>query len=140
MIRTPVRRRIEQLAIGILAVLSLSVSSVGACMCSHHEPVAQAETRSCHGPAKTQHNKKSSSAERHASFGESCNCVPPSTNLSVKAEGFKLKKHPAAAAETVLVSPAGFYSPVSELKEAGPQHTYRRRSDRPPSSRGPPLS
>jgi hypothetical protein len=139
MITRTLRRRIQQIAIGILAMLSLSVSSVAACMCSHHEQSAPLETRSCHGPTKA-HHKTNKTESKHSSFSENCTCVPPSTNLSVKSEGFKLKKHPAAIAETIPVPRVGFYSPAPDSGPTRTEAVSVRRSDRPPSSRGPPLS
>ena len=139
MVNTTVRHRIQQLVIGTLAVLSLSVSSVAACMCSHHEPSKQTETRSCHGPAKTHHDK-ATDQPKHSSFGENCNCVPRSANLSVKSEGFKLKKHVAAIAETARTARPEFYSPTPAITATRSVQINIRRPDRPPSSRGPPLS
>lgn len=139
MITRTLRRRIQQITIGIVAMLSLSVSSVAACMCSHHKQSAPTETRSCHGRAK-QHHETSRTGPEHSSFSENCTCVPPSNNLSVKSEGFKLKKHAAAVAETTLVQKFGFYSPVPDIKPTRTEAVGIRRSDRPPSSRGPPLS
>lgn len=140
MITTTTRRKIRQLTIGLLAMLSLSVSSVASCMCSHHEPGKKAETRLCHGPAKAHHETAPDSSEKHSRFSESCTCVPLSTNLSVKSEGFKLKKHAAAAAEVLSLSAVGFYSPAPESNASTSAHLFQRRSDRPPSSRGPPRS
>ena len=136
----PAMRRIKQLTIGLLAILSLSVSSVAACMCSHHEPSEKAETRSCHGPAKSHHAPTADTPEKHSRFSESCTCLPLSTDLSVKSEGFKLKKHAVAAAEVLDLAARAFYSPTPVGRSATSLHLYRRRSDRPPSSRGPPLS
>lgn len=132
-------RRIKQVTIGILAVLSLSVSSVAACMCSHHEPTTETETRSCHGPTKTSHHQNTDS-KKHSYFDESCTCLPPSANLSVKSEGFKLKKHPSAVAGKVHVRQNGFYSPTPATKLYRLELLHANRSDRPPSARGPPLS
>ena len=139
MANTTVRQRIRQLATGTLAILSLSVSSVAACMCSHHEPSKQTETRSCHGPAKTHHDK-ATDQPKHSSFGESCNCVRRSANLSVKSEGFKLKKHVGAVAETARTVRPEFSSPTPAITATRSEQVSIRRPDRPPSSRGPPLS
>jgi hypothetical protein len=120
-------------------MLSLSVSSLAACMCSHHKESDPPEARSCHGPSKAHHGK-SKAESKHSTFSENCTCLPPSTNLSVKSEGFKLKKHPAAVAETIVAQRFGFYSPATQVRPTRTDTVGIRRSDRPPASRGPPLS
>jgi hypothetical protein len=43
--------RAKQILVTVTAMLSLFVSAVSACACSHHEPVKQAVGSSCHGPS-----------------------------------------------------------------------------------------
>src|SRR5688500_9630439 len=92
--------RIRQISIGILAVLSLFVSSVSACACSHHEQSSQPEQKSCHGADAAPDKHLVSPVVEPAidsgpSFEETCFCIQPAIKLSVKGEGFKFKKHPS---------------------------------------------
>lgn len=67
---TTTHRR-SQLLAAIVAVMSLFVSAVSACACSHHQPV-KAEAGSCHSSSHL-----SPAAERpdsSAHFGTDCNC------------------------------------------------------------------
>lgn len=82
--------RIRKIAIGILAVLSLSVSSVAACSCSHHGVETQS-SKSCHGD----NHKEEQQDLKSPRMGESCVCIQPTTQLSTKSESFKLKLAPA---------------------------------------------
>jgi hypothetical protein len=82
--------RIQRIAIGILAVLSLSVSSVAACSCSHHGAETQ-PSKSCHGDSHEKHQKKEQDL-RSPRMGESCVCIQATTQLYAKSESFKLKK------------------------------------------------
>lgn len=43
--------RVKQLLVTVTAMLSLFVSAVSACACSHHEPVKKVVESSCHGPS-----------------------------------------------------------------------------------------
>ena len=130
--------KLQRFVIGSLAILSLCVSSVAACACDHHDSEPQPE-RSCHGTTPSAHHEKPS-ATPGPSISENCNCVPIATKLSVKTEGFKLKKHTAETAfDSKLESPT-FYSSVPSVNdESAVAILVDSRSQSPPA-RGPPVS
>ena len=126
--------RIQKIAIGILAVLSLSVSSVAACSCSHYGVETQSG-KSCHGD---NHEKKEQDL-RSPRIGESCVCVQPTTELSTKSESFKLKKLAPAFPGIVSVrerelSPTTI---LSNFRSRNPKYTSRLAASILP--RGPPV-
>lgn len=130
------RRRIRQVIIGILAVLSLSVSSVAACMCSHHEKAPTPE-RSCHGPA---HHEQDSPDAGAPSFEQTCECIRPSGESPVKAETFKLKKHLVQSAASTDATPTSFIvKPIPPVSGADVP-LYDRLACYQVRPRGPPLS
>ena len=65
-------RRNMQMISTLLAVMSLFVSAVSACACTHHEPVKQVSENSCHGPAHEQ--PKAEIAPMGDHFESDCNC------------------------------------------------------------------
>ena len=129
--------RIRQLVIGIVAVLSLSVSSVAACACNHHLQ-SPTEELSCHGRSKKQHHD-TADAPLLPSAGETCACVRSAAKESVKAEAFKWKKQAMHFAGFDL--PDTEYSLINSVairfeRTAVPTRTFSDSC----SSRGPPLS
>ena len=131
-------KRIRQLLIGILAVLSLSVSSIAACACSHHG-ADRASQKYCHSPAPKKHEKQGSLATT-PSFNESCLCVQPAIKLSAKAEGFKLKKQVSAFSDGLELTRARFYSVGVATDPAHPAAIEATQFAGSTSSRGPPVS
>lgn len=129
--------RIRQLLFGILAVLSLSVSSVAACACSHHVQDRQPE-RSCHAAGPQKHHG-SGTAQTAPSFEESCVCLQKALKLSVKSEGFKLKKHPSVFAGGVELIKARFHSEVASLTSDHSFLLWEASFIGSVSSRGPPV-
>ena len=133
------KKRIKQFLVGLLAVLSLSVSSVGACGCTHHEEAPKEEV-SCHGKSKSQHEKKNSNDLKTPSAGESCLCVQPAAKASVKVEGFKLKKQPALFTTGVDLEPARFRAVERPVTSLDVIPIAARSFLDSSSSRGPPVS
>lgn len=60
--------RAKHILVTVTAMLSLFVSAVSACACSHHEPVKTAVESSCHGPLDEQPNLLGTHLE------SDCNC------------------------------------------------------------------
>ena len=60
----------------LIAVLSLFVSAVSACACTHHEPAKRAvETSSCHGPSHEKTKEAvAETAPNWAHLEADCNC------------------------------------------------------------------
>jgi hypothetical protein len=107
----------------ILAVLSLCVSSVAACACTHHHPVkveVETEQSSCHGAAH--HAEPGPQQETQAvesgkpDFADSsCECsVQAAPRAFVKKDNLKVAKPAIAQAvtdpETVLVLAGSYYT------------------------------
>ena len=69
-------RRKMQIFPTLIAVLSLFVSAVSACACSHHEPVKPAvEKSSCHGPSDEQQTEEVvETTPEGAHLEADCNC------------------------------------------------------------------
>jgi hypothetical protein len=129
--------KLQRFAVGILAVLSLSVSSVAACACSHHEAGVQPE-QSCHSTASHHSKPKTAPTGHHVS--ESCVCVLSAAKLSVKAEGFKLKKHEAASSAGTSIESTRFYSAAVATATAVDPQSYSSSFYNSTAARGPPLT
>lgn len=74
--------RLKHSLVAVIAVLSLLVSAVSACACSHHDPAEAKVETSCHG---TSHGKEADASQALAEsfqFDTSCNCF---TNAPVPA-------------------------------------------------------
>jgi hypothetical protein len=91
-------KKSKHFAIGFLIVLSLFVSSVSACACSHHASKAAAQTESCH-----EHSGKKQSPEvdstrelRQLDGGSECFCAESAPRLFSKSETIKIEKQTAA--------------------------------------------
>ena len=129
--------RIQRYAIGILAVLSLFVSSVSACACSHHAAEVQPE-QSCHSTSGHHNKPKTAPTGHHVS--ESCVCILSANKLSVKAEGFKLKKNQTASVAETGVESARFYSAAPANSTTVDQRSYSSSFYNSAAARGPPLT
>jgi len=91
--------KLKQFAISLLAILSLFVSAVLACTCSHHHSKHETETPSCHEhPAKTVKARDAGTTETtETSISEAgCVCFQTAPKVFAKSETVKVKKHAAA--------------------------------------------
>lgn len=131
-------QRIRQLFIGILAVLSLSVSSVAACACSHHVQDPQPE-RSCHTTVPQEHHDDDA-VQTSPSFEEGCVCVQKAIKLSVKSEGFKLKKQLSVFAVGFPLTNPRSHSGIASLASDHSLRLLEKPFVGSLSSRGPPVS
>jgi len=88
-------KKSKQIAVGLLIVLSLFVSSVSACVCSHHAPKVETEVSSCHGHSET--NKKNASGENVSDLNsnDECFCIQPAPRVFSKSETIKFEKQTA---------------------------------------------
>ena len=131
-------KRLTRNLISLAAMLGLMVSSVGACMCSHHVEESQ-PTHSCHQEANT-HQSEAAEKIISPAFNETCICLPSPTKLSVKSEGFKLKKQPAFFGASVSLPAGRFHS--SHVRDVSSEALSPRwiQFPRSISSRGPPAS
>jgi hypothetical protein len=131
-------KRIRQILMGLAALLGLSVSSVAACTCSHHRESPQ-PSHSCHQAANDHHSESGETIAAPA-FNEICVCVPQATKLSVKSEGFKLKKHPADFAVVTAMRNDDFRATRILLSTHSLSPLYRLQFSGVISSRGPPAA
>jgi hypothetical protein len=96
-------KRANKFFLTLAAVLSLFVSAVSACACSHHQPEQEAEKASCHSAAHEQ--PAAEAAESPAlpeNFGVGCNCFvkTPSPAITAKSEVKKASIVDSSAAMT----------------------------------------
>ena len=135
---TKAMKKIRRLVIGILAVLSLAASSVAACTCSHHSTEPPEEKKSCHGGG---HDESSRADLNRPRIGETCVCLPFATELLVKGESFKLKKHVAAARTAPPLFKPEELRTLDRVVDAGPESGfYELLFSNLNFSRGPPLT
>jgi len=104
--------QLKQFTVSFLVVLSLFVSSVSACTCSHHQEKVEVDVSACHQhspEAKAeQHPGTNVSEEIQTVISETeCCCVQPAPKVVAKSESVKIGKQ-------ILVS-AGENKSVSEL-------------------------
>ena len=92
--------RIRPYFIGVLAILSLFVSPLAACACSHHE-APKAET-SCHKHSEPQASPETGESSIKLSSRESCVCAQISPKELAKSENVKLRKHEIARSSVLL--------------------------------------
>lgn len=98
-------KKSKQIAVGLLIVLSLFVSSVAACVCSHHTEKAETEVSSCHGNSETTSVEKVSELDSN----DECFCIQPAPRVFSKSEKIKFEKQaavlPVSHTEIQTISP-----------------------------------
>ena len=87
--------RLKQLALSLSIVLSLFVSSMAACACSHHQSKAETHTPSCH--QSSQENQQTVAGDEtkpSVQIGIACNCFIKTAApfAASKFENFKTQK------------------------------------------------
>ena len=99
-------KRANKMVISLAAVLSLFVSVVSACACSHHQSQVKTDPPSCHSSS---HGEPAAAADEPAStetFGAGCNCFvnTPAPAITAKSEKkrFSYEKHLGALAALVI--------------------------------------
>lgn len=95
-------QRLKQFAASFLVVLSLFVSSVAACSCSHHQEKVETDAApSCH-----QHSAENLSAETSATFDatDDCVCAQSAPRVFAKSEVVKIEKQAAVISSGIKVS------------------------------------
>jgi hypothetical protein len=85
------------------------------------------------------HHSENSETAAAPSVDEICVCVPHVTKLSVKSEGFKLKKHPAMFAVSAAGKALGFRLTPFLLSVHSVSPSYQLQFSGAISSRGPPA-
>lgn len=103
-------KKSKQLAASFLIILSLFVSSVAACICSHHVEISETESSSCHEQSEKKQDRDADSPENLQQFDSSseCCCLQPAPRAISKSETIKLEKQalvlPASKVEIKTVS------------------------------------
>lgn len=85
-------KRSKKIAVGCLIILSLFVSSVAACICSHHTKKAAPEISSCHEHSETKAETDSSEKVQKLGSNDECFCVQPAPKAFSKSETVKIEK------------------------------------------------
>ena len=90
-------KKSKQIAGGILIILSLFVSSVAACICSHHTEKAQVDV-SCHEHSEKKQDQDADSSEKIQQLDsyDECGCVLPAPRAISKSETIKFEKQTSA--------------------------------------------
>ena len=97
--------KLKQFVISLLAMLSLFVSAVSACTCSHHQAKQEIETPACHEhSAKIVKNHDADTTETtESSISETgCVCFQTAPKVFAKSETVKFKKYAAGIANLAL--------------------------------------
>jgi len=85
------------IAIGLPIALSLFVSSVAACICSHHTPTTpKREFSACHGHSETKQRDDSGEKSAKLDANDDCNCLQPTPRVFSKSETIKIEKQAVA--------------------------------------------
>jgi len=88
-------KKSKRLAVGFLIVLSLFVSSVAACVCSHHAEKVETEVSSCHGHSETAQETNSAEKVSKLDSNDECFCIQPAPRVFSKSETIKFEKQMA---------------------------------------------
>ncbi len=83
-----------------LIVLSLFVSSVAACVCSHHISKTETEVPSCHTHSEAKHKVDSSENVAKLDMDDDCDCLQPAPKAFSKSETIKIEKQTANLPQT----------------------------------------
>ena len=114
--------KLKQFAFSLLAVLSLFVSAVSACDCSHHQAKQETEApASCHEHSiKTEQSSDVDATQTNATAisENACVCFQTAPRAFAKAETVKFGKQAAAVAAVSLSAPPAivFVSPSAQAK------------------------
>jgi hypothetical protein len=89
-------KKTRQMAVGFLIVASLFVSSVSACICSHHAEKAEVQAASCHEHSEAKQETPQVEQIEKFDSGEDCGCAAPAPRVFSKSEKLKIEKQLAA--------------------------------------------
>lgn len=90
-------KRTKKIAACFLIILSLFVSSVAVCVCSHHAESRETGSVSCHEHEQAK-AETVSAATNNAGLdsGDECGCISPAPRAFSKSETLKIEKQAAA--------------------------------------------
>ena len=100
--------RLKQFTVSLLVVLSLFVSSVSACTCSHHQEKVEVDVSSCHqhspeAKAEQHHDTQSKKIQSIISETECC-CIQPAPKVVAKSESLKIDNQILASGDENIKS------------------------------------
>ena len=100
--------KIRQLSLIFLALLSLFVSSVSACTCSHHQEKVEVDVSSCHqhspeAKAEQHHDTQSKKIQSIISETECC-CIQPAPKVVAKSESLEIDNQILASGDENIKS------------------------------------
>jgi len=101
------KKRLQNILIALVAMVSLFASSVSACTCSHHPEQAETETDSCH--AHSHHDEMSADQDQASlvSVESQCECVLAKPVPAVATKSSKKSESPQQdAAHSELFAPS----------------------------------
>jgi hypothetical protein len=138
------RIRLKHLSVSILVTLSMFVSAVSACACSHHQPAVAAESNSCHSASHHQPEAETAESGQSDSAGTSCACFlkTPAPVIITKAEARKAKSQSNAVnsvgnIDVERIEFHAFLLPESDLQRTNLYKSGEIASLKP--SRAPPV-
>jgi len=102
-------KKIGQIGIAALAVLSLFATSVSACNCSHHVEQVQTEVPSCHSHSHQANSGAKGSSSRSLDAPCECLLAKPAPAIIAKSEKKKLQLQKAVT--DPLAASVGFEQP-----------------------------
>jgi hypothetical protein len=85
-------KKTKRIAVGFLIVLSLFVSSVAACVCSHHAEKVETEVSSCHEHSEAAQETASPEKVSELDSNDDCHCIQPAPRVFSKSETIKFEK------------------------------------------------
>ena len=101
--------RLKQFGLALSLLVSLFVSSISACTCSHHPEKVETNASSCHEhseAAETEQTKHHSSDSKESAQSvvpaDECCCIEPAPKVYAKSETVKIEKQSAAISQTLL--------------------------------------
>jgi hypothetical protein len=128
------QQKIKQFGLCLGLMLSLFVSAFGACICSHHQEKAAAETASCHGHTAEADAESTNSGVSEDSAqtvnlttisGGDCCCVQPATpKVFAKSETVNPEKQTAALYTANLLPLIVSFGRIFTLEGVLPKPAY----------------
>jgi hypothetical protein len=88
-------KKSKQIAGGFLIILSFFVSSVAACVCSHHAEKVESESPSCHEHSEPKPSAGESENPERLDANDECLCVQSAPRAFSKSETLKIEKQAA---------------------------------------------
>jgi hypothetical protein len=114
--------KLKQFGLAFCLLVSLFVSSVSACTCSHHPEKVETEVSSCHqhsenGQTEQHHDADSNEKAQSLVSQDECCCIEPAPKVVAKVENIKIEKQKLAAFSPLPVETAFVPQTISVKSE-----------------------